>query len=293
MARLRGQRLDYVGSIYVLDRDGRLLGHVPLTVLVAADPERALREFLVQIPVVAQAEWDQERAASAAIRQGLEAVPVVDAHQRLLGVLTPATLMGVLRSEHVEDIHRLSGTWHDVRMAREAIEAPPLRRARHRLPWLLIGLAGSAVATVVMAGFEATLTEKVSVAYFLPGIVYLADAIGTQTEAAAVRGLSLSHEPLAELVWGELRTGVVMGSARALIALPAVWLAFGELPLAAAVSFAIVAAGTVATTIGLVLPWLLARFGRDPAYGSGPLATVIQDVLSIVIYLAVVTLVAL
>jgi len=84
-----------------------------------------------------------------------------------------------------------------------------------------------------------------------------------------------------------------MGGALALIALPAVWLVFRELPLAAAVAIAILAAGTVATTIGLVLPWVLARSGRDPCYGSGPLATVIQDVLSIVIYLAVVSAVAL
>jgi magnesium transporter len=119
----------------------------------------------------------------------------------------------------------------------------------------------------------------------------MADAIGTQTEAAAVRGLSLVHEPLRQLVWGELRTGVLMGVTLAAIALPGVWLVFGELPLAVAVAGALVGAGAVATTIGLLLPWLLSRVGRDPAYGSGPLATVVQDLLSILIYLTIVSLV--
>ena len=81
-----------------------------------------------------------------------------------------------------------------------------------------------------------------------------------------------------------------MGATLAAIALPAVWLAFGELPLAVAVAGALLTAGGVATTVGLLLPWLLWRTGRDPAYGSGPLATVIQDVLSILIYLTIVSL---
>jgi len=134
---------------------------------------------------------------------------------------------------------RLSGVHRDQQMARDAIDAPPLRRARERLPWLLIGLAGSALVTVTMAGFDATLASSVAVAFFVPGIVYLADAIGTQTEAAAVRGLSLVHEPLPHLVWGELRTGLLMGITLASIALPAVWLAFGELPLALPVAGAL------------------------------------------------------
>jgi magnesium transporter len=131
----------------------------------------------------------------------------------------------------------------------------------------------------------------VAVAFFVPGIVYLADAIGTQTEAAAVRGLSLVHEPLGQLVWGELRTGLLMGLTLAAIALPGVWLASGQLPLAIAVAGALLTAGAVATTVGLLLPWLLMRLGRDPAYGSGPLATVVQDLLSIMIYLTIVSLV--
>jgi magnesium transporter len=113
-------------------------------------------------------------------------------------------LLQVLRREHVEDLHVLAGIKREASQARHAIEDPPLRRMRHRLPWLLVGLAGSAIATAAMAGFEATFSRQLAVAFFVPGIVYLADAIGTQSEAIAVwfvrrpsleRGFSFYGEP--------------------------------------------------------------------------------------------------
>jgi len=106
----------------------------------------------------------------------------------------------------------------------------------------------------------------------------------------AVRGLSLSHAGLARLIGGELRTGLLIGLVLGALTFPAVWLAFGDWQLALAVTVALFAAGGVSTSIGLLLPWLLQKLGTDPAYGSGPLATIIQDVLSLLIYFAAVTL---
>ena len=286
---MRGGQFDYAGTVYVLAPSGKAVGQVPLTTLLSADPDRMLRELMSDLAAFVSPGTDQEHAASIAIEHRLAALPVLDVDGRLMGVVPPEALMEVLRAEHLEDLHRMAGVHRDQEMARDAIQAPPLRRARERLPWLLIGLAGSALVTIVMAGFSATLEATVAAAFFVPGIVYLADAIGTQTEAAAVRGLSLVHEPLRRLVWGELRTGLLMGVTLAALALPAVWLAFGQVSLAIAVAVALLAAGAVATTVGLLLPWLLWRSGRDPAYGSGPLATVIQDLLSILIYLSIVS----
>jgi magnesium transporter len=286
---MRGGQFDYAGTVYVLAPTGQAVGQVPLTTLLAADRDGVLGELMSELAASVSPGTDQEHAASMAIEHHLAAVPVVDLDGRLVGVVPPEALMEVLRAEHLEDLHRLAGVHREQEMARDAIQAPPLRRARERLPWLLIGLAGSALVTFVMAGFSATLEATVAAAFFVPGIVYLADAIGTQTEAAAVRGLSLVHEPLRRLVWGELRTGLLMGVTLAALALPAVWLAFGQVSLAIAVAGALLAAGAVATTVGLLLPWLLWRSGRDPAYGSGPLATVIQDLLSILIYLSIVS----
>jgi magnesium transporter len=127
----------------------------------------------------------------------------------------------------------------------------------------------------------------------VPGLVYLADAIGTQSEAVAVRGLSLSHMPLRRLIGGELRTGLLIGLLLALLAGPMVWAVFGDPRLALAIALALGSASMLAAGLGLALPWALQRAGLDPAYGSGPLATIIQDVLSLAIYFGCVTAIAL
>ena len=283
-AALLGRHYDCVDCLCLLDEEDRLVGMVPLAQLLAMPRERRLQDELrPHVPHVLP-DVDQERVASAALHHGLSAVPVVDRSARLLGVVPSGALMQILRREHVEDIHRLSGVGRETHRAREAIEAPPLRRARHRLPWLLLGLVGSMLATLVVAGFEGALTANVAVAFFIPGLVYLADAIGTQSEAVAVRGLSLSHAGLGQLIGGEMRTGLLMGVTLAAVALPLAWLAFGNWHLAAAVALALVCAGAVATSIGLLLPWLLGQLGTDPAYGSGPLATIVQDLLTLLIY---------
>ena len=287
LARLRSEKPASVELVLVESEDGLLEGAVPIARLIAAgDAPLAVliqRDFPRVTPDI-----DQEHAASLALHHGVDALPVVDKDGRALGVMPAQALMQVLRREHVEDLHVLAGIHREESQARHAIEDPPMRRVRHRLPWLLAGLGGAALATVAMAGFESTLSVHIAVAFFVPGIVYLADAIGTQSEAVAVRGLSLTRTGIRHLLAGELRTGMAIGATLGLIAFLPVWIAFGELRLAAAVAIAIFAAGAMAAALGLLLPWLLARLGGDPAMGSGPLATVIQDILSLLVYLSVV-----
>jgi magnesium transporter len=231
-----------------------------------------------------RSDTDQEEMASIALHHGVAAMPVVNAAGRLLGVVGSVTMMDILSREHVEDLHRLAGVTRESDDARNALEEPPLRSARHRLPWLIVGLGGSMLATFIVARFETALTAKPALAFFVPGLVYLADAIGTQSEAVAVRGLSLSRVGIGRLIGHELRTGLIVGTVLAMLAFPMTWLVFGEPRLATAVALALAGASIVASVLGLTLPWLLARFGFDPAYGSGPLATIVQDVLSLLIY---------
>lgn len=290
LRRLAASGPEQGSTVYVEDADGRLAGAVPLARLLAAEPGAALGPLAGPVAARVLPSTDQERVASIALHHGLDRVPVVDGDGRLLGVVPPLAMLRVLRREHVEDLHRLAGMARETAQARHALEEPPARRVRDRLPWLLLGLLGSVAATGVMARFEGTLRARVAVAFFVPGIVYLADAVGTQTETVVVRGLSLSFVRLPRLLWGEMRTGLLIGGLLGVLVFPAVLLGFGDVRLAAAVSAAVLVAGTLATSIGLLFPWMLHRWGIDPAFGSGPLATVAQDVLSLLVYLAVCTL---
>ncbi len=128
--------------------------------------------------------------------------------------------------------------------------------------------------------------EKLTLAFFIPGIVYLADAVGTQTETVVVRGLSLGVD-ISQVVRREWLTGLGIGAALAIVAFPIVYWRWGDGDIALRVALSIFGACSIATIVAMALPWLFDRFDLDPAFGSGPLATVIQDLLSILIYFAI------
>lgn len=287
-SRLQARQPACAELVCVVDQRDRLLGTLPLVKLFALGPQAQMSDSMDRNAPRVQPADDQESAASLALHRGVEALAVVDRDGRLLGVMPAQALLQVLRREHVEDLHRIAGIQREGANARHAMDDPPMRRVWHRLPWLLVGLAGSAIATFAMARFEKTLQAQIAVAFFVPALVYLADAIGTQTEAVAVRGLSLTRSGFGHLLAGELATGMLIGAILGALSFPAVLAAFGEPRLAAAVALALFAAGSLATSIGLMLPWGLARSGIDPAYGSGPLATILQDILTLLVYFGVV-----
>lgn len=280
---------DRLEDIYVVDSAGGLLGRVRLGDVLAAPAERRLEDMTQRLPPV-RSDTDQELAALSALRHQITSVPVVDRDGAFLGVVPPLALLRVLHHEHVEDLHRLVGLKREDVRAQQALDAAPSQRARDRLPWLLAGVGGSLVGAWVVSQFEGVLRVNLAVAFFLPTIVYLADAIGTQTETIVVRGLSHRHAAFRRVLLGELRTGGLIGIVLAVMMAAAVLVGTGQLALAATVALALLFAGTLATLIGLTLPWTLSTLGRDPAFGSGPVATVIQDVLSLAVYLAIAAL---
>jgi magnesium transporter len=198
----------------------------------------------------------------------------------------------VLLQEHDEDIARLGGFMRKSSAARLASVEPVRRRFWHRIPWLLVGLAGALLAADIVGWFEARLEEKLILAFFIPGIVYLADAVGTQTETVVVRGLSVGVA-ISRVVRLELLTGLGIGLTLALVATPIVWWRWADAEVALSVGLSIFAACSIASLVALTLPWLLNRGRFDPAFGSGPLATVIQDLLSVLLYFAIVSAVLL
>ncbi|WP_374087265.1 magnesium transporter [Methylomicrobium lacus] len=280
---------DSIELLFVTDTDQKLLGVVPLSKLLVATPQMAIDNLMNRDITRVTLTDPPEKVAEVALTHPMPAVPVVDERGCLLGAVPAHTVFKIMREEHIQDMDRLAGIWRHSDQALSAIEGDPLRRVIDRLPWLIVGTAGCVLATGLMATFESTLRTDLAVAFFIPGIVYLADAIGTQSEAIAVRGLSFSRTPVPQLLKGELKTGFYLGIALALVVFPFIWLTFNA-SLAFAVSIALICASSVATSIGLLLPSILSRMGKDPAYGSGPVATIVQDLLSLLIYLSVISL---
>jgi magnesium transporter len=276
--------LDSASHVAVCDRHGRLVGLVPLEDLLRAPQETRLAEIMDDDPPVVGAGTTQEAAAWKAVRHGESALAVVDGAGRLLGLVPPARMVAALLAEHDEEAAQLGRWLRDTSSARRAAEEPVMARLRHRVPWLLLGLAGSLLAAVVMGRFERELETTVLVAFFVPGIVYMADAVGTQTEAVVIRGLSLGV-PVRRMARRELVAGLAVGVLLATLFLAVGSLLWDDGAVVLAVAAALLTACSVATCVAMAFPAVLARLGHDPAFASGPLATVVQDLLSLTIYL--------
>jgi magnesium transporter len=285
--QLVGQRYDCASHVVVCDRQ-QFLGVVRIEDLLVAAADTTLGDLMDRdAPIVAPG-VDQEVAAWHAVRNEESALAVVDRDGRFVGVIPPHRLLAVLLSEHEEDLSRLGGFTRSTAAARATSEEPVERRFRHRVPWLLVGLGGALLAADFVGRFEAQLQHKVMLAFFIPGIVYLADAVGTQTETVVVRGLSVGVG-MRRMVARELLAGLAIGLALAAVAGPLVWWRWGEVDVALCVGLSVFAACSTASLAALALPWIFDSVGQDPAFGSGPLATVIQDLLSILIYFAIAT----
>ena len=283
--QLAGRR--YASAAHVAVCDGeRLRGIVRIEDLIAADEQTPVSKLMDAVPPAVSPTTDQEVAAWQAVHKGESALPVVNELGRFVGLIPPDRLIAVLLEEHEEDLSRFGGILKRTAAARTSSEEPIERRFRHRIPWLLLGLGGALVAADVVASFESVLRQNVMLAFFIPGIVYLADAVGTQTETVIVRGLSVGV-PMRRMLARELVTGIAIGLVIGLVAGPVLWLRWGDARLALGVAIALLAACTTATLTAMALPAIFDALGRDPAFGSGPLATVVQDLLSLLIYFAV------
>lgn len=286
---LRSSDLETADLILLTAPDGRHTASVELRALVQSDDATPLAAIARTDWPTIPAAMDQEDAVAIAIREKVTVLPVVDGEARPVGLLAAHTLIDVLGREHREDVHRIAGILKEREGARHAMEDPPWNRLVRRLPWLIVGLALSSGATGLMASFEDALKSNVMIAFFIPALVYLTDAVGTQTEAIAVRGLSSRDQPIFTLLASEIMTGAMIGSLLGLMAFAGVWLFFGDQRVAAGVGLSLLAASTFASGLGLALPLFLSKVGVDPAFGAGPVATIVQDVLTIAIYFVVMT----
>jgi magnesium transporter len=282
---LVGETYDCVDDIAVLDGPG-LVGIVPIERLLAADPDALIEDVMEKDPPVVAPGTDQEHVAWSMAQRDQSSVAVVHADGTFAGLIPPHRMIAVLLAEHDEDLARLGGYLAGTTRARSAAEEPVGRRLWHRLPWLFIGLVGAMVSAAIVGAFEEQLARNVLLALFIPAVVYMADAVGTQTETVLIRGLA-AGVPMRAVVRRELITGAIVGLTMAAAFLPYALVGWGNEHVAVAVSLALLASCSIATIVAMTLPWLFQRAGIDPAFGSGPLATVVQDLLSIAVYFAI------
>jgi len=158
----------------------------------------------------------------------------------------------------------------------------------HRIPWLILGLFGGFFATIIVSRFEAVLSADLRLAFFIPIIVYLSDAVGTQTETIYVREISKRERVnFLKYILKESTIGLVLGVVSGVLVgiFSLLWLKSIEISLTLAITMVVNL--TIAPILAVIIPGILYKERSDPALGSGPLATIIQDCISLVVYFVV------
>jgi magnesium transporter len=269
----------------VLDGEA-VFGLIPVGRLLAARADGLVDDLCETELATVPTDASPALAAHVIARNGGRTLVVVEPDGTFVGLIPPEQMVALLSAEHEEDLARLGGYLHRSDQARSAAEEPLARRLWHRLPWLLVGLVGAFAATTLVGSFEEELNANVLIAFFVPAVVYMAAAVGVQTETVLIRGLSAGVRPLA--VFGrEVATGMVAGMVVGVLFFAFAALGWGDTEIAAGVGVALFASCSVATLIAIILPTSLQRLGLDPAFGSGPLATVLEDLLTIAVYFTI------
>lgn len=289
MELLRGRTWAEVGHVYLVDSTSRLAGQVPIERLLTAPPDVRLNTLRGDPPLIVRAGDNAETVALLAVERHDADVAVLDEPGRFMGAIPIGQLLALLHEEHVDDILRMGGlaAFHP---------APPemggiVQIVRARVPWLLIGLGGGFLAGGIASLFEASLKDNIALAFFLPLVVYMADAVGTQTETILVRALAYGRVPLGAQLLREGTVGLLIGSIVGLSAGACLLAWGGTRSVAFTLAVTLVLTVMIATLVASLLPIGLSRVGVDPALASGPVATVVQDILSVAVYLGIATLI--
>jgi magnesium transporter len=287
VSTLRRHTWEEVGHVYLVDDQAVLVGQVPIERLLQANEHTALDELKGLPPIEVLPDDAAETVALRAVERHDADVAVIDTRRRLLGAIPIGRLLALLHEEHVDNFLRMGGLSR-VDHLPEAGQRT-LSAVRARMPWLMVGLAGGFLAGGVASAFEVSLRREVALAFFLPLVVYMADAVGTQTETILVRRLAYGEVALWSQLTQEALIGASIGTIVASVAAGGLWLWNGHPALAVVVGASLGVTAIVATIMASLLPWGLARLGADPALASGPVGTVVQDIVSVGIYLMIAT----
>ena len=286
VAALRSRSWDEAGHIYLLDAQSQLVGQVPIERLLVAPLDIRLDDLRGDPPLIVRSGDNAETVALLAVERH---VAVLDKSSRFMGAIPIGRLLALLHEEHVDDILRMGGlaAFHP---------APPevggiAQIVRARVPWLLIGLAGGFLAGGIASFFEAPLKDNIALAFFLPLVVYMADAVGTQTETVLVRALAYGKMSLGSQLLREGMVGLFIGGIIGLSAGACLLAWGGTKSVALTIALTLALTAMIATLVASLLPIGLSRVGVDPALASGPVATVVQDILSVTVYLGIATLI--
>ncbi|GAB4121595.1 MAG: magnesium transporter [Sideroxydans sp.] len=279
---------DHTDQVFVVDRDEHLLGVLPLNLLVVNEPEIIVGQLMRPPVIQLHPEEKAEQAAQAFERYDLVSAPVVDEDGKLVGRVTVNVVLDFIRTESETELLNQAGLLEE-----EDIFASVWKSAQNRWPWLALNLFTAFIASRVIGEFEHTILQFVALAALMPIVAGIAGNSANQTTTVIVRSLALgqiTQNNARRLMLKELAisglNGLVWGGIAGVFA----YLLYHSLPLGLVMTSAMLLNLTLGALVGIGIPLLMQRVGRDPAIGSSVLLTAITDSGGFFIFLGLATL---
>lgn len=281
--RHQAEDLDDIYNVYVVDDDGRLKGVLPLKKMITHPSVSRIKHVMETDPVSVKADMPIEDVAIDFEKYDLVAMPVVDSIGRLVGQITVDDVMDEVREQSERDFQLASGISSDID-ADDSVWA----QTKARLPWLLIGIIGGLVNSVILGGFESQLAAVTALAFFIPLIGGTGGNVGVQASAIVVQGLANGRLELKEFwnqIWRGLRVAIINAVVISTVVLAYTMLTEpGDYALCFAVSASLFCVVIFATVFGTLVPLTLEKLKVNPALATGPFIQITNDVVGLLIY---------
>ncbi len=281
--RHQAEDLDDIYNVYVVDDEDRLKGVLPLKKMITHPSVSKIKHVMETDPVSVKADMPIEDVAIDFEKYDLVAMPVVDSIGRLVGQITVDDVMDEVREQSERDFQLASGISSDID-ADDTVFA----QTKARLPWLLIGIAGGILSSLILSGFETQLAALTALAYFIPLIGGTGGNVGVQASAIVVQGLANGRLELKEFwsqMWKELRisllNAVVISGA---VCIYTLFTEPGDYALTCTVTTSLFCVVIFSTVFGTLVPLTLEKIKINPALATGPFIQITNDVVGLLIY---------
>ena len=288
--RMQAEDIDEIYYVYVVDNDNKLRGILPLKKLIT-DPSGSKIKHVMEVdPVAVKSDTPIDDVALDFEKYDLVAMPVVDSIGRLVGRITVDDVMDQVREGAERDYQLASGLSSDVET-----DDTIFTQTKARLPWLLIGMIGGIGNSLILGNFESGFQADPALALFIPLIGGTGGNVGTQSSAIVVQGLangSLDIKNSAKQLFKELGVGLINGCIISLLVFAYNFfkLGNGHFTTTISVSLSLMAVVLFASVFGTFVPLTLERFKIDPALATGPFISITNDIIGMVIYMGISTM---
>ena len=277
-------RAEMIYYIYIINANKELLGVISMRELLTADPQNKLREIMHRKVIKAKVDMDQEEVANQMSKYDLLAIPVINHHNQLVGIITVDDALDVIEEEATEDIYKMAATSEfEITAAEEGIISGVFKR----LPWLLILLFASMLSGTVIGFFSDALSKVVALSFFIPTLTGTGGNAGTQSLAIVVRGIAtgdLDKDKMFNHLLREVKVGAVTALICGLVISLIGFFWQGTYFIGIVVGLAMFFTIITATLVGTTIPFIIDYLGADPAVAAGPFITTVIDVSGLFIY---------